>query len=198
MKYLIIVISIVLFFGCSTIKTPITEYRIVADNKAFKTKANGCNDKSIKVAQAFSSSSLMSMKMNYILSNNKTFSYSQAQWSETPNRAISLEVLKQIRESEIFKNAQSSRSRTNSDLLLEISIEDFIQYYDDDLSESYVIVAINFSLIDMRTNEVRAAKTFRSKIIADTTDALGGAEALNKALSDVLSKNRVWLAGECK
>jgi len=198
MRLFFIILTVLLFFGCSSIKPSVTEYRILSHNIVKDTNANACNDKSLKVALAFSSSSLMSKKMNYILNDNKSFSYSQAQWSDTPNRAISLEILKQIREMEIFKYVLSSKTRSKSDLVLETYIEDFVQYYNDDLSKSYVNVAISFSLIDLKTNDVIASNTFKSKQISTSADAVGGSEALNKALSIVLSQNIKWLGRICK
>ena len=198
MKLFLISLTVVLFLGCSSIKPPVTEYRIVTDNKVTKSVSSACKDKSLKVAKAFSSSSLMSMKMNYMLTNNQTFSYSQAQWSDTPNRAVSLEILRQIRASGLFKYIQSSKTRSKSDLILETYIEDFTQYYNDELSQSYANVVISFSLIDLKTNDVIASKLFKSRATTDTLDALGGSKALNKALGDVLYKNIKWLGEVCK
>jgi len=197
-RFLLISIGIFLLFGCSTIKPPVTEYRITTDAKVTDIDSNGCKNKSLKIAQAFSQNSLMSLKMNYILSNKKMFSYSQAHWSETPNRAVSLELLKQIRDTKLFKYTQNYKSRSRSDLLLETNIEDFIQYYNDDLSKSHAVITISFSLIDMKTNMTIADKTFSSKIIASSNDAIGGANALNNALDSVLLKTRLWLGEICK
>ena len=88
--------------------------------------------------------------------------------------------------------------QSNSDLVLETNIEDFAQYYNEDLSESFAKVTISFSLIDLKTNKVIASQIFKSKVVADSNDALGGADALNKALGDVLSKSTLWLGGICR
>jgi cholesterol transport system auxiliary component len=157
-----------------------------------------CKSKSIKIAQAFSSTPLMSTKMGYVLKNNKVHSYSQALFSDTPNRAITSEILKDIRNSKLFKFVLNSKTRGNTDLILETNIEDFIQYYGDDLSSSYVIVSINFTIIDLATNTVIDAKTFKAKVTTTSQNAMGGAKALNKALSLVLSQNRTWISEICK
>jgi len=193
-------ISIVIVFlsACSTIEPSITEYRIIANNIISKSDLNGCKNKSLKVAQAFSSSSLMSLKMDYVLLNNKTFSYSQARWSDTPNRAISLELLQVIRDSGLFKYTQSAKTRSKSDFILETYIEDFVQYYSNDLSKSYVKILISSSLIDLKTNSIISAKTFKTKVESTSADAIGGVKALNKALSDILMQNTDWLSEICK
>ena len=186
------------FVGCSSMKPSITEYRIVVNNKDIKSDSKGCLDRSLKVSQAFGSSSSMSTKMDYTLLNNQSFSYTQAQWRDTPNRAISLEILKSIRDSGLFKHIQSSKTRSNSDLILETYVEDFMQYYSEDLKGSYVNVVVSFSLIDMKTNTIISTNTFRSKIKTKSLDALGGAEALNEALTQVMSQNIKWLGEVCR
>jgi len=198
MKIFFIIITIVLFLGCSAQKPTVTEYKIITNNKPISSDANSCIDKSLKVSQSFSSSSLMSLKMDYILKDNKTFSYSQSQWSEAPNRAISLEILKQVRDTQLFKYTLSSKTRSKSDLILESNIEDFVQYYNDDLSGSYANVVISFSIIDARTNDVIASNTFKSKVDTKELDALNGTIALNKALSEVLSLSSIWIGEVCQ
>ncbi len=198
MKLLFLSLSFLLFSACTIKKPSVTEYRIITNNIILKNKINGCRNKSIKIAQAFSSASLMSTNMDYILENNKTFSYSQSQWKSTPNRAISLEVLKNIRESKLFKYTQNSKTRSKSDLLLETNIEDFTQYYNDDLSISYVKIVISFTLIDIKTNNVIAADTFKVKLDTVSNDAQGGTSALNVALSSVLEQMTQWIGSTCK
>lgn len=198
MKKILILLGILLLSGCSTLKNPVTEYRIVIDSHGSKSLSKGCREKSLKVAQAFSSSALMSLRMDYAEPDNKVFSYSQSQWRESPNRLVTLEILKDIREMELFKNVQISKSRGSNSWLLETNIEDFMQYYSDDLKESYAKVVISLTLIDSASNSIIETKTFDSKIKSETLDAQGGVNALKSALSDILRQNRNWLDGVCK
>jgi len=199
MKLIIITIAIFLLSGCTTTKPSITEYKITA--KSLEVKKNGvegCKDKSLKISQAFSSSSLMSLKMDYTQGENKIFSYSQAQWNESPNYSITNEILKNIRASKLFKNTQISKSRSKNSLILEINIEDFLQYYSQDLKNSFVNIVISLTLIDAKTDVIVATKTFSSNVKTDTLNAYGGVEALNSALSDILTQNIEWINGVCK
>ncbi len=198
MKKILIILGIVLLSGCSTLKNPVTEYRIVIDSIEDKSLVDGCREKSLKVAQAFSSSALMSLRMDYAESDNRVFSYSQSQWRESPNRLVTLQILKDIRAMELFKNVQISKSRGKNSWLLETNIEDFMQYYSDDLKESYAKVVISLTLIDSSSNSIVATRTFDSNIKSDTLDAQGGVKALKSALGNVLKQNRDWLNGVCK
>ena len=198
MKLILTLFAIFLLSGCSTIKPSITEYRITADTLVRNSVTESCRDKSLKVAKAFSSSSLMSLKMDYAQEKNRIFSYSQAQWSESPNHSITMELLKKIRDAKLFKNVQIYKSRSKNSWILETNIEDFLQYYSEDLKDSFGRVVISFTLIDSKTNEIIASKTFSSKVKAGTLNAYGGVEALNSALSEILTKNIEWLNGVCK
>ncbi len=198
MKYIFLVIFILMVSGCSTTQPPVTEYRIQAVIQESKIDVDGCSDKSIKVAQAFSSSSLMSQDMNYALGKNKQFVYSQSQWADVPNRALTSEIVKLLRKIKLFKNIQIAKSRGRSDLILETCIEDFKQYFNEDFSDSYAKVVISFTILDSSTNKVVANETFQSRVDVKSLDAGGGVEALNEALSEILAKSAVWFEGVCK
>ncbi|MFT7005457.1 MAG: cholesterol transport system auxiliary component [Sulfurimonas sp.] len=191
------IIMILLLAGCSTTNPSVTEYRLSVKALDYKSSSNGCEDKSIKVSQAFSSNSLMEVRMSYVQDEQKIYSYSQAQWNNSPNQEISSQIAKALRDSKLFKNTQTSKSRSNSDLILEANIEDFMQYFTQDSTKSYVKVMISFTLIDSKTSEVIATKTFNAKRNVTSLDALGGVKALDAALHDVLEQGILFLNEVC-
>ncbi len=198
MRYLIISLVVILFVGCTTTTPPKSEFRINPNILSKKLNISGCSDKSLKVAQAFSSNTLMSQSMNYGIGDTKQYAYSKSQWSLTPNRAITDEFLVLLREMKIFKSVQISKSRSKNDFILEINIEDFMQYFNADSSNSYVNVLISLTLIDSKTNYVFATKTFSAKIDTLSLDANGGVIGLNKALANVLSQSGDWFGEVCR
>lgn len=198
MRLILIIMGLFLLSGCSTKKPSVTEYSISAKISNTNSSANGCRDKSLKVAQAFSSSSLMSLKMDYAQTNNKIFSYTQSEWTESPNHLVTSQIFKNIRDAKLFNNVQGTKSRSDNNWMLETNIEDFMQYYSEDLKHSYANIVISLTLIDSKTSSVIATKTFSSKVQAKTLDAEGGVEALNSALSDIVAQNIDWLNGVCK
>jgi cholesterol transport system auxiliary component len=188
----------VLFWGCSTVVPSVTEYRVVTDIDTKVLNVKSCRDRSLKVAQAFSPSSLMSQRMRYTHGLTKQYSYSQAQWSESPNLAITGEFLKHIQKADIFKSVLNSKSRSKSDMILEINIEDFMQYFSEDESKSYVNVALSLSLLDAKSSKVLASKSFEIKSDVDQLDAAGGVKMLNKTLQEIITQSIKWLGGVCK
>ncbi|MDD3475879.1 MAG: ABC-type transport auxiliary lipoprotein family protein [Sulfurimonas sp.] len=198
MKILLTLITVFLFVGCTTMKPHVTEFRVITKDTHIKSISKGCKENSLKISQAFSSASLLSLNMDYTESDNQIFSYSQAQWQESPNSFITSALYKSIRDSALFKSVHSFKSRVKSDFVLEIDVEEFMQFYTKDMSSSYVNVIISLSLVDAKTNTVVKANKFSSKIDTKTQDADGGVEALSLALDEIISKNIEWLEGECK
>lgn len=192
------ILLVFMISACSTTEPAVTEYKLSQKTLKYTNSFQGCKDKSLKVSQAFSSSSLMSLQMKYVLDFHKIYAYSQAQWSNSPNQEISSQVVKVLRESKLFKNTQNSKSRSKSDLILEINIEDFMQYYSKNLDESHVNVVMSFTLIDSKTSEVIATNTFTSNKEVITQDASGGVNALDEALSDILVQGLNSLNEVCK
>lgn len=196
-KLLLIGLAI-LISGCSTSIPAVAEYRINVEPSSTEFTVEGCKKKSLKIAQAFSSSSLMTLDMKYGQGNHKQYTFTQSQWAESPNRAITAEVLEYIKSTKLFKNVQISKSRSKNGLLLETNIEDFMQYFSEDEKESFVGVSINLTLIDVKTSKVLATKTFKSKIKVSDLNAGTGVKYLNSALKNVLDESGVWLSEVCK
>ena len=197
-KLLLIAITAFLFIGCSTTTPAISEYRINVKPTASAFTQTGCKEDSLKVAQAFSSTSLMTHDMNYGQGTHKQYKFTQSQWAESPNRAISTEIVEYLKSTKLFKNVQISKSRSKNGLILETNIEDFMQYFSEDEKESFVSVRINLTLIDVKTSKVLATKTFESKIEVDSINADAGVKNLNIALEKVLNSSGKWLSEVCK
>ena len=196
-----LMILIVLFLSaCSTVKPTVTRYKLLSnDNKKVLNHASkSCSDKTLSIPDSFSLASLKSSEMSYIESDDKIYSYLQARWQESPNSFITLEILKNIRESKLFKTVQSSKSRGKSDFILENGIEDFMQYYDKEKNRLYVKVVITSTLVDTHSKNVVASRTFSSRVEANEISANGGVEALSSALYKVLDKKIEWLEGVCR
>ena len=194
----LIAMFIFLLSGCSVTKPAITEYRLSQKDFSLKSYCNSCKDKSLKVSSAFSSNSLMTLEMNYMQDKHKIYSYSQSQWNNSPNQEISSQVLCALRDAKLFESVQNAKSRSKSDLILEINIQDFMQYFSGDLSASYVNVAICFTIIDANTNKTIATKGFSAKKDVKSLDAIGGVEALDVALEEVINEGLDFISGVCK
>lgn len=198
LKVIFISTLIFLLSGCSAPQPPVTEFRINSKVISGDFSSKGCLQTSIKVAQAFSSNTLMSKDMNYAQGSHKQFSFSQSQWADTPNRAVSSEIAKLLRDIKLFESVLVSKSRSRSSWLLETNIEEFMQYFNEDSTKSHANVVVSLTIVDTGTGKVVATKTFSSIVDTKSLDADGGVEALNRALLDVLQQSSEWFGGVCK
>jgi len=193
-----LIILALLFSGCTTMKPSVAQYSIEIDELNINPSANGCKERSLKISKAFSKGSLSSHRMEYMEPGSIVFSYSQSQWQELPSVMIESILLKSIREAGLFKSVHPSRSRINSNFILETNIEEFMQYFSKDLNESHIRVSLNLSLIDIQENSVVKSKTFSSEVKANSPDADGGVEAFRAALREIATQNIAWLEGACR
>ncbi|WP_324172556.1 hypothetical protein [Sulfurimonas sp.] len=197
-KIILLVVTLIISIGCSTTKPPVAEYKLSVTTLKQISSSHGCKTKSLKISQAFSSSSLMSLKMSYVQDKHKIYSYSQAQWNNSVNQEVTSQMLKVLRESKLFKNTQNSKSRSKSDLILEITIDDFMQYFTENSTKSHVKVLISMALIDSKTSKVIATSNFKALNNVDSLDASGGVTALDIALGDVLIQSINYLNKVCE
>ena len=200
MKYVYIMVLVLFVSGCSVVKQPpVTKYAIELAVPLDEQKASdGCLSRSLKVAQVFSPTIFMSDDMQYREGKNKQYAYSQSEWFESPNRALTTEFTEALREVKIFKNVQGFKSEGRTDWLLEITLEDFMQYFDKDIAKSYVKVKYNLTFIDTKTSKVIASKTFERTHDAATLDASGGVIALNEALREAFVESMNWINEICR
>ncbi len=196
MKYFIAIVISAFLSGCTIMQPAIVEYRIKPVIVELNSDAHSCEKLNIKVIQAFSSSSLMSSKMKYTQDAFSEYQFNQSEWSESPNKAVTSEILNSITSSKLFKSVQSYKSRSKSDFILESTIEEFAQHFTDD--SSYGRVVITMTLINTKTDEVIDTRQFTKSVEAKSRNAQAGVVALNAALSDVLSQSNLWLAKVCK
>ena len=197
MKSLLLVV-ILIFTGCSVTSAPVTEYRIDPQVKFEVSDAHTCKDKSLKITQVFSSTSLMSKKMKYAEDDLKENSFSQSEWAISPTKAITKELVKSIRASQLFSTVTSFKSRSRSDIILETSVEDFMQYFNTKSKKSYVSVVVSMTLVDSKSSKTLETKTFEKKVDVSSFDAYGGVKALNTAFEILLIENNKWLESLCK
>ncbi len=197
LKSISLFIIITILTGCSVKQPYITEYKM--DIKQFQKNgmSKKCKNKTLKVLQAFSDSTLRSSNMNYILGKYKQYSFTKSQWSIPVNQMVTLSLTNMLNQLDIFKSVQNYKSITKDDYILQSNIIDFKQYFSEDSKSSYVKVIINLSLIDYNSNEVIHSKTFSSVIETKTLDAYGGVKAFNTAFSQILEDVVIWISEIC-
>ncbi len=197
MKF-IVLFFMFLFTGCTVTKPLVLEYRIAPEVKITTYKSTLCNKRSLKVRKVYSSTSLMSKKMRYAEDGYKEFSFSESGWAESPNKAISSQLVKSIKSTNIFSSVHGFKSYTKSNYILESNLEDFMQYFIDNEGKSYVIVSLDMTLFDAKTGKNVSNRNFTKRVRVMDLNAEGGVKALNSGLTDVLEEINKWLSEVCK
>jgi len=157
-----------------------------ANNEAFK-------DKTLKVENSYSSSSLKSRNMYYVEDEAKQYHYAESQWAESPNSMINREIIDMLREMKLFGFIQTQHSKVFSSFNLETNIDEFRQCFVEGDEKSYVVATITFTLINNNLHKIVANRTFTSRHEVDKLNASEGVKALNTALSEVLNSAAIWL-----
>lgn len=191
MRTLLLILA-VLLSGCSVTTPSITHYRI-DPNLQITPSQVPMQKYSIKVTPTFSNSSLSNNAMHYRVAEYKEYTYSQASWVESPNRAVANRLTQALAESKLFNGVYGYKSINKGDLVLEVDLQEFIQSFDEENKVSSVKAAIGFHLIERKSGKLIASKTFVKTLQSKTLDAKGGVAGLNIALGEIMEETVVWL-----
>ncbi|WP_193151378.1 ABC-type transport auxiliary lipoprotein family protein [Sulfurimonas sediminis] len=190
-------IAVITITGCTSPTPAQNQYRLNLQTKAVKAETGKCRQKTLKVERSFGDKLYMSLKMYYVEGKYAQYSYAQSRWAQTPNDALTYAVTEYLRAMNLFKSVQSADSKTKNDYRLEINIEDFMQYFDENEKNSFVNVVITCNLVDEASHKTVATKTFHFKQKTLSDDAKGGVIALSNALDEILKECGLWLQGVC-
>lgn len=194
MQYIIAIITIIWISGCSTTVPAVSEYRLQA--KAQENGTPSCHE-TLKVHKVFTNAALSSRKIYYGEGSHKQFAYTQAQWSDALDRMLSDIITQTITQKAIFTNVSSYKSQAKADSILEVNVEEFMQFYDDSLTKSNVKVRLKATLLDTKEKKQKASRIFEVERIAKTQDVEGGVVALDEALGEVMQMMVIWLEERC-
>lgn len=194
MKNKIILIALsFLLSACVSPRPALNEFIIHPDVSVTSANNEAFKDKTLKVENSYSSSSLKSRNMYYVEDETKQYHYAESQWAEAPNSMINKEILDMLRKMKLFGFIQTQHSKVLSNFNLETNIDEFRQYFVEGDAKSYVVATITFTLIDNKIHKIVANQTFTSRQKVDKLNASEGVKALNTALSEVLNSAAIWL-----
>ncbi len=198
MKILLAVFALIGLSACGFKEPYKSAYTLEVKTQPLNESTGICKEKTLKVSQAFSSSSLMSTKMSYIEGRYSEYSFQNSEWAQSPNSIITQKIISNLRKSALFATVEGYKSRSKSDYLLESNIEEFMQYFSEDAKSSFVNVVIHFALIDAKSSRVISSKSMSKKIELQNLEAKTGVAALSEALSEILVEQNRWLSEECR
>ncbi|MDY0116297.1 MAG: ABC-type transport auxiliary lipoprotein family protein [Sulfurimonadaceae bacterium] len=194
MQYILAIVFVLGISGCSTTTPAVSEYRLKA--KTQESKSMACKT-TLKVHKVFTNAALSSRKIYYGEGQYKEFAYTQSQWSDALDRMLSDIITQSIIQREIYKSVASYKSQAKTDFVLEVNVEEFMQFYDELHTKSYAKVRLRATLLDTKNKKQKASQTFEAIYPVNTLNVEGGVIALDSALDELMQSMLVWLEGTC-
>lgn len=184
--------AVVIMAGCSVTVPSATEYTILPSEGSLDRRTSPISQKSMRIAQIRTLSSLSSKNLYYVRGENEIGAYLYSRWSDTPASMIERILFSSLEEKRVFAALLSPGSSAQTALVLESDLGAFYhRFLSDGTSEGFI--DITFRLIDTRTRRVLSSRRFQVAAKAPVQDAQGGAKALSEA-THLLSEECVqWL-----
>ncbi len=185
-------IMILLFIsGCSSKQAhPVNIYTLKYDASS-TIPAIMITDKTLKIATPRSTKEIKKDTILYAKTPLRRDSYAFSRWSDTPNHMLAAFLVSKLDQSGIFKAVVPASSPVKSPWLLQSTVEDFYQQFDE--QTSYAIIKMRFFLIDTKAKKVLARHYVSLKIPADSLDAEGGVKAFDIAMNQLGDNVKTWL-----
>lgn len=197
----IIFTGLSLFFltGCSFIRTVPAkyEYNLKIKTTKYNYLPTACKKNVIKISILNNNTLINSNLMYYKIGSYKIDNYTQSKWLQMPSFMINLALIKMLRADNIFKAVISKDSFANANFMLEVNIENFMQYFTKTQRNSFVKVKMYFTLINLKTDNIITSQTQISRLKVNQLNAFGGVVMLSKAVSNILNNNSLWLQNIC-
>ncbi len=149
------------------------------------------NSRVLLIASSTSQTLFDSERMVFTKDGISRSYYQFANWSDRPARSIA--TLAETRLSRVggLKTVAQSTSGVRTDLLLSLRLNELT--HDDSVSPGVVRLDMTADLLDWRTRELIARRTFSQKAAVDSRDSIGGAQASNRAVTAVLNELSLWI-----
>jgi len=181
-----------LFNGCSQKTVQKTDIYTLKFQQNENTKPTiMISNKTLEIMLPQSTKEIRKNKILYAKNFFQRESYAYSRWSDTPNKMLAQFLISKLDQSGIFNAVLAAHSPVDADLLLQSTIEDFYQYFED--NQAYAIVKIRFFLIDKKDKNILSKHYFSAKIPSDSLDAKGGVKAFHIAIEQITDDVKTWL-----
>ena len=195
-RYITAMVLSVLVVGCS-VTTPATkEYRLAP--KVDKAELKSCQHHSIKLLPTVTKNYLRSGAMHYIIEPFEEGSYIESAWATPPADTILSQLYLTLNDAKILSAVYTYGSIGNSDWVVEVRLDDFVQFFDKAKKSSFVVIDMTLTIYNKKDRKLIASKRFVQTQQCDTLDAQGGVEALNIALEQTLHEVLPWFSEQCR
>ena len=130
--------------------------------------------------------------MAYVREANRIEYYAYHRWVDTPSRMLTPLLVQALESSGAFGAVVQSPASVRANVRLDTELVSLIQDFTQ--SPSKVRIVLRAQLVDVGSGTVIATRAFEAQVIAKAEAASGGAEAANRAMTELLAKLAEWCA----
>ncbi|MGD9969234.1 MAG: ABC-type transport auxiliary lipoprotein family protein [Sulfuricurvum sp.] len=175
-------VFVIFLTGCSTPTPAIREYTILPIPSQ-EVPVVSQSTRSLAIAPLRAPVSLSTKQLIYLRDNNETGPYLYARWDDTPSTYLHRSLSLRLEEYPLFTALLPYPSLTRPDWLLEWDLHTFHhRFINQHTSEGYLDLTCRVT--DTQTKRVLGTKRFSVHIPASSNDSIGGARALNEAVTE--------------
>lgn len=131
-------------------------------------------------------------RMAYQREPNRIDYYAYNRWVEAPARMLTPLVTQALEANQSFAAVVQAPGAAHTQLRLETELVSLTQ--DFSTKPSRMRLVLRAQLVDTQTQSIRGSRSFETQAPAGSEDARGGADAVNRALPEMLGRLAEWVA----
>jgi len=192
MNWRIGLIGILFLSGCGFQEAPIMkEYRLMVPSVT-AVSSSVYRHQILKVSYPVALGEKLTEHMYYSYSFSDRGAYVNSSWSTALGRMLQGNMIQILSNAHCFKVVVPFASDIKENLRLESTVFDFSHHVRGE--DSYAVVSIQFTLMDVHTGKLVKAKRFSYREATTTTNAKGYAQASNRIMVALSHDLVVWLS----
>ncbi|SFP26411.1 ABC-type transport auxiliary lipoprotein family protein [Hydrogenimonas thermophila] len=189
----LIIVFLLSIGGCAVKKVPPTQSYII-DPHTPKIEKSIKKPKFHTIKVTIANIGRLSQTHN-IYYRNKNFilqPYAYGKWYDSLGNMIKAKLIEALQQTNIASNVIGSSANIKSEMILEISILDFVQDFSKG-EPSTVHISWLATLIQIKDDQVVKSKHFKTTIKSTSENAKGGVVAFNQGTNIIVNEIAKWL-----
>jgi cholesterol transport system auxiliary component len=183
----------VLLAGCGLGNAPRRDFHLLRDADSQAIAPPGPGIDKVLLVSASAMPGLYDSDRMVFSADGRSRSYFQfGNWSERPAQSLQVLAETRLQRSKRFRDVASSTSGLRGDLLLSLRLDEL--YLDDAPEPGQVKLIVTAELIDWRSRQILARRSFTQAAPVPKADAGGLAEAASQAVGVMLGELVAWAA----
>ena len=190
-RIVILILILQVLTGCSLKEAPPLSLYTLIPPKVEPFSHSPYRNKVAKVSFPLSAKQPLTYKMAYTYGMREWGYYQNSQWANNIGKLIEGNLIQILQNSKIYRAAVPFQSSVPENYRLESVVHDFYHYVGSD--DSYAVVSIEFSLVDMRSGKLVKNRRFTYREPTPSINAKGYAAAVNHAMKKLSRDILRWL-----